>query len=130
MGSWSLALCFYSGWLSSLLLSFPPFAPSFLSFTSTISVSPYGQEVLHSFSLDTVLVLIYGLGLLASFKTIKTLAKTLIKLKTTRYLNRRSLASPVTRRQQHAHLVLNLLQISSTLPRFQYILAEHVLAYR
>ena len=130
MGSWPLLLGFFIGWLSSISPPLRCFAPSFLSPTSAISVFSYGLEALPSSSPCSAMFLLHGLSLLTSAHILKNRKKTFEKSFITRKEFRRSLASPSTRRLHHARLVLELLQITSALPRFLFISAKHVVASR
>ena len=117
-----------TGMVSLNLLPLHLFALSFIPPSSSISVSPFGtQESLLLFGLLALLLLS------GPFLTIIKISKTIKKFindNTPRHIARCGLASPSTRTRQRFRLVLQLLQISSALPRSQYIYAEHVVTMR
>ena len=133
MGSWPLSLGLYISWFTSISLSLLHlFAPSFFSFTSSISVFSYGQEAFSFFSSDSDMIFLFGLALFALlhvFKTLKT-NKKFLKAFFNRAASRFALASPSTQRHRQAVLAVELLQISSGMPRFLFISAKHVVASR
>ena len=122
MGSWAPYMAFLSG---LAFFTSPPlrlFTPSFFFPPLSTSMSPFGSwDLLHLFSLF-VSGSSFGSLIFIILKTAKTCKKLPAK-HLARHLQRWLQASPSTRAQQHAHLMLMTLQIFMAYSRYPYISA-------